>query len=180
MIKLYSSIKPQILKRTLFKGTIMGLVGVSILFLSLFLPLSILKVCGLPLFLVSFMLIGGGMIPYKRLTKLEKQPHEIECNDLELLFSKGGRAFFRLMLDKIQGIEFIETEEIYGIGIKLKKSSEGCLTLLTTHAHFATHTTTMKNHVPELDLFLPHFTYRSFHHLQEYISLGLPEEDHAF
>lgn len=170
MLKLRSSIKKELMKKHLFKGFFISLAGVLILlFCGMYLPLSQLRMWGLPLVITAFTLIGCGMIPYKRLSKLELTPHEIHCNAKDLIFFKRGYPLFKLQADRIDSIDFVNTADTYGISIQLKRPSAPCLTLLTGPRKFASFASDVKSKVPTADLFLPYFNDKSFNELQDFL-----------
>ncbi len=170
MLKLRSSLNRDLLKKVLFKGTFIAFLGVLFLFLAgFFFPLALLKTWGLPIVLAGFTLIASGMLPYKKLNKLATSPHEIYCNESDLTFIKSGAPLFRLNIERIAALSFVETKETYGIGIQLKRPPGACITILNAHRLFATFASDVKGKVPDSDLFLPYFNHLSFKELQEFI-----------
>ncbi|MBA2727934.1 MAG: hypothetical protein H0U49_07165 [Parachlamydiaceae bacterium] len=78
VVKIRSSICSQLMKSTLLKGTSLAGSGIFIFILAgIFLPPEYLTTYGLPIYAVGLGLIAYGLIPYRRLTALEKCPNEL-------------------------------------------------------------------------------------------------------
>ncbi len=78
VVKIRSSICSQLMKSTLLKGTLYAALGVIILVLAgAFLPSETLTTFGLPIFIMGIGLITFGLLPYRRLTSIEKCPNEL-------------------------------------------------------------------------------------------------------
>lgn len=85
-ITLHSTVKPDVKRRTLFRGTLLAGIGAfTLLFSGAFLPVSTLKIWGLPIFFVSIGLIAVGMVPYRRLCHCEENPDKIVIGQDEVL-----------------------------------------------------------------------------------------------
>lgn len=78
VIKIRSSICSQLMKSTLLKGTLLAGLGIFVITLAaIFLSPEYLTTYGLPLFAIGCGMITFGLLPYRRLTLLEKCPNEI-------------------------------------------------------------------------------------------------------
>lgn len=78
VVKIRSSVCSQLMKSTLLKGTFLAGIGILIIVLAgIFLPLQDMTIFGLPLYALGCGLIAFGLIPYRRLTALEKSPNEL-------------------------------------------------------------------------------------------------------
>lgn len=123
ILTIRSSIKTSLLNHTLFRGTIIaGIGGAILLFAGVFVPLSSLNTWGFPIFLASLALITLGLLPYKRLKRLEVNPYEIVADHEKMWhFFEKGMPLFSLPVDDIEKTVLIEKEYLYGIGVILKK-----------------------------------------------------------
>ncbi len=119
-IKLRTSIKPDLMRKALFRGSLLGGSGAIILFLSgTFLRVQILSIWGLPLFFLSLGLITLGMLPYRRLTRLEKNPDGIIVSSDDLfIYRRKGKVILTTPLSMIISCEYVDDESLYGIKIK--------------------------------------------------------------
>lgn len=149
----YCSIKTELMRKTLFKGSmIAGLGGIFILFGGVFFDEKSLSSWGLPLFFLAMGLIAAGMIPYRRLTRLEKNPHLVVVNERELVFFKQGKKTFTIPLESIDSISYCHSGDLYGIGIVIKKNPQKKVII---------HSRLFDRKRFGCDLFLPYFSERS-------------------
>ena len=82
-----SCIQTSLLSFILKRGALLGGSGVLLLiFGGTFLPLEILSVWGVPLFFIGMTLVTGGLLPYRKLNRLQLRPHEIHCDGKNLFF----------------------------------------------------------------------------------------------
>lgn len=140
----WTTVKPQLLKKVLLQGTALAGCGATILILAgILMPRNTLEIWGVYLFFLSAIFIAVGLVPYRRLQKLETNPDKITLSDDSVLhYHKGDRILFSIPLDHIQSLEWIEKKNIYGITLFLKNGQSK---------------------------FLPFFSHRSFQELQEII-----------
>lgn len=126
LLKLRSSIKPDLMKKALFRGSFLGGMGVIILFFSgAFLPVHILSIWGIPLFFLSMGFITFGMLPYRKLTRLEKVPDELILSSKDLLvYRRKGKVIFTTPLSSIRTCSYKDDESVYGITITLSESGK--------------------------------------------------------
>lgn len=150
-----SCIKPSLLRSTLFRGTYIAIAGVIIIVTSgMLLPLFLLRVFGLPLLLLGFALIASGLLPYRRLAKLEMHPYEIAYDETHLLFFRNKKPAFKVPLELLQKIEYYEKGKLYGMGVKMKKSLKDQVIIYDKKLDIPTFFSTNEG----FDLFLPYFT----------------------
>lgn len=125
-LKLRSSIKSDLMKKALFRGSFLGGTGVIILLISgAFLPVDVLSFWGIPLFFLSMGLITFGMLPYRKLTRLEKVPDEIILSSKDLLvYRRKGKVIFTTPLSSISSCSYKDDESVYGIMITLKENEK--------------------------------------------------------
>lgn len=160
-----SVVTPGLKKQILGRGTLIAGLGMLILlFAGGFLPLQELKLWGFPLFLLGGGLIVAGLLPYKRLSRLEMNPYEL-CvgtnNTIDLLIAR--KKLMTIPVSNIKDVVFIENEAVYGLGIRLNQTDG----------------TKMRVHDPKYrpksisgqsDLFLPYFSKRGVAEVQEFLT----------
>ncbi len=117
-----SSISSQLLKTILFKGFAIAFLGILVLlFAGTIMPPLILQTWGWMLFLISLGLIVIGLLPYRRLSRLQLKPNEIVFKDLNyLIFYSKGRKILTLSMQSIAHISYVHHPKRYGIAIWLK------------------------------------------------------------
>lgn len=82
-----SKVIPHVKRRLLFRGVFLGGLGCLLFFyMGVFASLSLIEVWGLPAFFLAMGLIAWGLVPYKKISRLETHPHQVIINDNELLF----------------------------------------------------------------------------------------------
>jgi hypothetical protein len=125
-LKLRTSIKPELMRKALFRGSLLGGTGVFLLVISgIFMPVPILSQWGIPIFLLAMLLIAFGMIPYRKLTRLEKSPNEIIISSDDLLtYCRKGKIIFQISLSSISSCSYIDDESVYGIKLILQEGQE--------------------------------------------------------
>lgn len=168
LLKFRSSIKPELLKKTLFRGTMLGGIGIGILIIAaLVLPLHILEIWGFPILVCGLLLIAIDLIPYRRLSQLELSPYELHFNGKTLIFFKKGDALFEIDIHSIESLEYVEKNQIYGWKIRLKRPIENKIRVVAPRAQFETFYSRYLQKIEDCDLFLPYFSKRSFDELKD-------------
>jgi len=138
-ISVRTTVKPELIRYTLWKGVSYAVVGSAILIYAISLPIEKLKIWGLPLFLFAGVLFTLGMLPYRKLTRLEKTPDKLLLNANETLtYVKKGKPILTIPLAKIERTAYLERGRMYGIGIEITPHSQ------------------------EKTLFFPYFSQRSY------------------
>lgn len=161
-MKLISSIKSSTFKSTLFRGYRFASIGIlMLLFSAVFMPLNDLKIFGPFCVVFSFFLITFGLLPYRRLKKLEICPHEIRISpDEHLLFSIKKRPTFIVALKDIENLFY--NDDPYGIAIDLKEDA----IIDVVDPRFDIHFFKMNSQKKQgCDLFIPYFSKRAFEEL---------------
>lgn len=116
-----TTIKDSLIRYYLFRGTILaGLGGGILLFTGVFLPLLSLSEMGIPIFLLGIGLITWGLLPYRRLWRLELNPCELVANDNYLALFHGERRLLYIPQKKIAKIQYFEGKHAYGLRLMLK------------------------------------------------------------
>ena len=135
--KILSSISPSLLRFVLFRGTFLAGIGSAILlFAGIFLPAKRLDLWGLPFFLLAFGLIAWGLIPYRRLKRLETNPYVLLCDDKEEVhFFARGKLQLSIRRRSIKDIMWVEKKKrfwlfsspAYGIEVALHQPRNATL-----------------------------------------------------
>lgn len=107
---------------------------------SIYLSTQALEKWGFLILIAGIGLIASGLIPYRKLQRLEVRPNELVLSKHGLIYYKGGELQWKLPFSSIQRLSFQESAWSYGIALDV----EG-----------------------RFDLFLPYFTKRSFQILEE-------------
>lgn len=136
-----SAVSTQIKKSTLFRGTLLACIGMLILIGgSVFLSREQLSVYGFLLFIGGIAFVTWGMIPYRRLSRIENSPREIHVDEKTWSYHVKGKKTMEIPRDSIKSINYFSHPSRYGICLRLKNSQQ---------------------------VFFPYFTERSFHLLKE-------------
>lgn len=123
-IKIRSSIKTSLKRYTLLRGSLLAVAGASILlFAGSWLPVDVLKIWGLPLLICGGGLITLGLLPYRKLSRLETKPNEIIVSDSCVHFVQNGKPMSAIPQKDIQRLSYLEQGRHYGICLLLKKPS---------------------------------------------------------
>lgn len=163
-----TAIKPDLKSATLRRGGWIAGAGAVILLLGgTFLPLAYLKYFGLPIFFGGLMLISIGWLPYRKLQRLELQPHTLTYDGAYYLFAKEGKPLFRIPEKSVAKLEYEEKEEMYGMAVWLKKPVEEKIAILQARVNVETYLGESAQHFPGCDLFFPYFSEASVKHLLE-------------
>lgn len=164
MIKIRTSLKNSLIESFLFKGSLAAFLGITMIILGgAFFPLDLLDKYGIFVFLLGGTLIAAGMLPYRRLCRLETNPSELHLTEKTLDYIERKKHILSIPLGHIFQMSYIERKNIYGIGIKitgpLPKKINQRSNLLKTGDQYG------------FDLFFPYFSQRSYSLLKEQINL---------
>lgn len=120
-LKLRTSIKNSLKRYVLFRGTIVAAAGMIILVISAAtISPSVLRYWGLPILFLAGLLITIGLLPYRRLCRLELKPDEIiAVGGTKIHFVTNGKHILTIPKDSIARLEYYEGHHRYGIGIWL-------------------------------------------------------------
>lgn len=118
-IKLFSSVTPSLMRKTLFKGSFIAVCGVLIVtYFGLYLPPESLGLWGIPASAIGIGLIAFGLLPYRRLVRLEASPSEIVITDSNYLqYFSSGKQRYSIPMEMIQKSDYIEEKNSYGIAL---------------------------------------------------------------
>lgn len=177
-ITIRSSVLPDLMRKTLRRGTLLAGIGVlALLFGGVFIPVEKMRIWGPFLFLFSLGMITWGLLPYKRLKRLEDKPSMLVVEgDGWLHYSVGGKPLFSIPIASIDRTVFIDRPSIYGIGVFLKNANLENPGLRSVYSELDADTpilgyllkyTEWSRKLHGCDLFFPYFSQRSFNTLLE-------------
>lgn len=168
---LRSSVSSAMMQKTLLRGTFLGGLGVLILLAAgIFVPPDQMKVWGPFFFLFSLGLITFGLLPYKKLKRLEEKPYTLTIEGEEWLhLSSQGKPLFSIPISSIDHIDYMDRSDPYGIAVFLKNPLPKKLTVQDPNFDLAAfYQRSLNQH--QCDLFLSYFSRRSFIALQEFVN----------
>lgn len=167
---LYTSVSTALKRHVLLRGTCIAGSGITVLVLGgMFIAEPMLKYWGAPLLIICGILVAGGLIPYRRLMRLELNPQVLAIeNGDELVYIVKGKKKLSIPLEEIHNMTFFERDQAYGIGVCLKSAGprnikvfDRCFDAGEFHANARKRF--------GCDLFFPYFTKRSWAELQNYL-----------
>lgn len=167
-VKLFATIKPTLLRNSLLKGTSIAALGVIILVIAgSFIPPSYLTYLGPFIILLGGGLITLGLLPYRRLNKLENTPNEIlYVYGKYLQYISKGKEVYTIPFEMIEKLDYQESGSDYGIAIYLKNESSKKIVVHNPRFNMAAfQKKSRKKH--HCDLFIPYFSLRSFNRINE-------------
>lgn len=168
-LSLHSSVSRTLMKQSLFQGFAFALIGISgLLYASVFIDLSELQRWGWLLFLFGLGLIAFGMLPYRRLSRLQLNPHELRLIDSDHIgyFFKGN-PLLTLPLTSIDKMEFINRKTLYGIAVWLKPPPYPPVVVHQGRKEI-NRLRKQGRQLAKADLFFPYFTQRAHRDLIEW------------
>jgi hypothetical protein len=118
----FSTIRPCLKRHLIQRSLLFACPGFFLIFyMGVFLPVSSLERWGIWGFISAFILISCGMIPYRRITRLELHPHSLSLGREGFYFhhTRKGEKFFSFQ--EIQTAYFIQKKGFYGIRLHLKE-----------------------------------------------------------
>ncbi len=163
-----TTITPNLLHQTLLKGFGLALIGIlGLLYGSIYADLLTLQMWGFTLFIVSLGLIAMGLLPYRRLSRLQMNPNKLclaEPHHLE--FYAKDRLLLVIPMESIARLEYVANPAPYGIAFWLKPTHSSVIV-----KGFPEDIRSLKEQGKKragADLFLPYFTQRSFEELMNW------------
>jgi|GEM_PF-3149507 len=114
----YSSILPNLKQKLLVRGTFLGVIGAGILlFFGVWTSEVFLSKWGFLIFCLGIAIISIGMIPLRRIQRLENLPHRLSITRDALIFEKPGRSPLQLLRTEIINTKFLQRGDLYGIEV---------------------------------------------------------------
>jgi hypothetical protein len=165
-IKIRSSIRPELKKTLLFRGTILGGVGALLVLFGGILPFEALKQWGTILFITGILFIGIGFYPFRKISKLEAIPDELHFDGETLIYFQKGKPLLEIPYPCIKDMVYCEDSGLYGVIIHLKKPLTQKMRILQKSFNPDFFLNKLKIKL-DGDLFFPYFTERSLNELLE-------------
>ena len=162
-MKLRSVVRSDLLKAELLRGSLVAAPGIGIIIAGgIWIPVESMSLFGVVCLFLGFALIGAGLIPYRRLARLQLQPHEIHIGETGFIFSVRGKKTLSVPFLAIAGSEYVEKGRVYGVGICLKKSSQEKIIVHDSDFDMKRFQEDSRRRF-SCDLFLPYFTGLEIH-----------------
>jgi len=160
-VRIFTSIKSDYYRRSLFMGLLIALCGLGVLFyLGSYVTQANVFYLGLPILILGIFLIVWGLVPLRYLSKLEQNPNELIATRKDLHYVVKGQPLFTVPVDSLSEICFIEETSRYGIGLFLKDKSGK--SIIVHNPKFDPSNFIKKSQKEGADLFLPFFQRRAF------------------
>ena len=160
-----STISSPLLKKVLFRGFAIAFLGIILLLLAgIFIPPVTLRHWGWILFLLSLSLITFGLLPYRRLSRLQLKPNELVLDHFhQLTFYSKGQAILTFPLQSIVQANYIDHPQQYGIAIWMKDS-------IVVHLPKEVKKLQRQGQqIAQANLFLPYFNRHAYDELMEWL-----------
>lgn len=117
---LKSSISSARMRHSLLRGTAYAALGLCIIILGgVFLPPEDLQIIGFPLYIVGGGLITYGLLPYRKLTLLEKNPSTLTIDRGYLTWRRHNKPLVSIPAQDIKSFSYNSDPLHYGIHISL-------------------------------------------------------------
>lgn len=114
----YSTVYPSLKQKLLFRGTALGILGAG--FLLIFSTWSsevFLSKWGLLIFCIGISSIAIGMIPLRKIQRVENAPHKLSITRQGLIYEKQGKTPLFLQKNDILNTQFLQRGDLYGIEV---------------------------------------------------------------
>lgn len=162
-----SSINHNLYKKTLFRGSFLSFLGfLPLLYGSLWMDAATLSVWGIPLFIVGMGLIMWGMLPFKRIKELERDPNELHWIDNHSIsYDHKGKKTMTIPINSIENLTYLEGNTIYGIKLTFKKNMDQKVTVHDPRFAYERYEKESQKRYG-CDLFFPYFSKRSYSKFQ--------------
>ncbi|CUI17718.1 Conserved putative membrane protein [Candidatus Protochlamydia naegleriophila] len=166
---LRTTIPTQWMNQSLKIGLVLALLGIfPLVYAGAFASPAVLKTWGLLIFLGGFFLITAGLLPYRRLSRLQFKPNELHCVGLERLeYYQNGKPVLSLTLSSIDHFSFIDEPRFFGIAVSLKRPLPAKMTI--SCSTFDLRSFEKQAEKAQADAFFPYFSRRSFEELNAWI-----------
>lgn len=152
----------------LMRGTIMAVLGAAIMMIAgIALPPETMSNWGAILFFIGLFLIARGLLPYRRLTKLELNPDQLIVSDGTIHFLQGGRSVLRIPRRCIEAIRYVEESKLpYGLAFDFQWPLPAELKEDDPYFKWMKRRRNALKYF-NADLFLPYFSKRAYRTLME-------------
>lgn len=159
---LNTSITLSLKRYVLFRGIALAALGCVLLLLGgIYIPADKMGSWGFALFISAGLLVTAGMLPYRKLSKLEMNPSLLKITSHQNLeYYIKGRKSLIIPLSSIRKTGFFETHRYYGICLWLTApipQKNAAFDIVKYQA--------LSRKGYKCDLYLPYFTKRSYDEL---------------
>lgn len=163
-IEIHTTISSKVIQHYLWKGSFFAILGTSALLIGgIFFSTHILQVWGLFIFVIAISLITYGLLPYRRLCRLQLQPYELKANGREVTYSSKNKKILTLPLDSVSEFRYIQDPIHYGIAVFLQSKPKSTI-VVHQHSNEVEHL--RKDGLPfGAALFFPFFNRRAYDEL---------------
>lgn len=120
---LRSVIRSSFIEKHLLKGSCIALVGVLTLFIAYYSYTPLIQTFSQLFLWIGIALIAAGLIPYKKLSKLEIDPYVLYADTTELSLMTRQKCLLKIPLILIQHVSHVETSNIFGMALHLHSQS---------------------------------------------------------
>lgn len=176
-VTLRSCILPALMRKTLLRGTFLGVLGGAVLIAGAFISPESMSPWGAALYVFSLVLITVGLLPYKRLKRLEGRPDRLTIDTgQELHFFTQDKSVLSVPLCSIDHMAYLDQGNHYGIRIFLKDPLPKKL-VVHDPGFSLVHFRARSLSVHSCDLFLAYFSKRTFSVLQDYLNENAGEQE---
>lgn len=167
---LRSHISTQLMTETLKRGFLLSLIGIlGLIYASVFLDVTALKTWGWIIYLVSLGLITVGMLPYRKLTRLQVNPRELRLtSEGEVLYLSKGQKLLMLPLKSIDQLEYIENGNHYGIAVRFKSPLPQPVVVHQQSKEVAA-LRKLGQAIAQAPLYFPYFSKHAYQELKDWI-----------
>jgi hypothetical protein len=144
-IKIFTSLKGSFYRKKMVQGMLIALLGLGIIF---FLGPLVKPPLGFFILLLGVFLIAFGLIPLRRLSRLDQNPDELIVSGDQMHYIAGGKPVFSVPVKNISDLHYVEEANRWGIALTLRDQQD----IIVHDPHFK----------PSARFFLPYFERRSF------------------
>ena len=171
----YTSLTSPLMKNALLRGTLMAFIGLCPMFYA---AISFnereLQTWGVMIFLIGFIFITIGMLPFKRLKALENGPDCLKAQqDTGLVYTRQGKKIATIPFESIRDLAFIKNQGCYGMGIQLKENTLKKVEIHTNRFDFVKFRRRSLQQTG-YDCFFPFFSERSCRLIKEILPSSHP------
>lgn len=157
-----TSIDKTLLRWVVLRGSLIAAAGLVLMLLGNGIPASRLAGWGAAIILLSLALITLGLLPYRRLMRLQLHPNELTLSEEELLYTRKKAPPLWIGRSSIATIRWLRQGELYGIAITLHPPATKRVDLEREVARW--------RRLLDCDLFLPYFSKESCRQLENFLS----------
>ena len=123
MLSLHTTIDTKYKIALLKRGTFMAAIGLgAMIFASIEIGPTLLSKSGIFIFLFGVFMIGYGLLPYRKMMRLELSPHHLFVDE-EVIEYVHDKKIEQIATKEIASIEYYQNTTGYGIKIKKQDGS---------------------------------------------------------